>query len=157
MKKLYMILLLIALEHAAETKANTRRAVATATASQTAAAAAALLAAQTANMSKLEQDLHECVKKFAPNFKDLTALNVISKKQVIENGRKELLKILQAADKNEKKKYLQAEAILLKLDVNKPWEATADFKKVLNILPPVTKKIISDTVSDLIIRTALGL
>ena len=65
--------------------------------------------------------------------------------------------MFEAADPNDMtKEYKEAKNMLEKLDVSKVMAAVQDFKKVLAIIPKTTRKVIDDTLTDTVIRKALG-
>ena len=145
--KQFHVVLLLALLGTHATTSPARLAVAVAQAAQ----------ARVASMSQLEKDLHTCVEAFAPQFAGLTILNITTKKHIIEAGRVALLEVFEAADPNDMtKEYKEAKNMLEKLDVSKVMAAVQDFKKVLAIIPKTTRKVIDDTLTDTVIRKALG-
>lgn len=104
----------------------------------------------------LEQLMFECAQKHLPHFADLTIGNVKLKIKHIENLRKELLELIQKADKVDRNKYSKLEAILYNFNVNEVFKSIQDFKEILAKLPQDTSKLIKTNLHDPMAKRILG-
>lgn len=125
---------------------------------QTTANQAKITGAIVASVAKksIEQQMLECAEKHMPNFADLTISNIKSKIKHIECLRKELLDLIQKADKIERNKYSKLEAILYSFNVNEVFRSIQDFKEILAKLPQDTSKFIKTNLNDPMAKRILG-
>lgn len=104
----------------------------------------------------IEQLMFECAEKHLPYFADLTVGNIKSKIKHIESLRKELLELIEKADKVDRNKYSKLEAILYNFNVNEVFKSIQDFKEILAKLPQDTSKLIKTNLNDPMAKRILG-
>lgn len=99
----------------------------------------------------LDGKIYECTQKYTQHFKNLTLTNLKEKAVHIENLRVELLYFIKRAEK--RSHYQMLEQALETMDIKgQPMQAINDFKKILKILPETTRLLISNTITDPMIK-----
>lgn len=98
--------------------------------------------------------IHKCFEKYAPEFSNITLTNIPI--QAIENLKVDLLFYLKRAEKKQSN-HFKIESALNQLNTHNPIEAINKFKIILKLLAPDTKALISNTITNPLIRGFLQL